>query len=371
MINIIKTAIVTIVISIISGLLVEYFKNLAPRILCSIGKGMPVKNGDRRFYAYSITVSNLSKKIIHELSLNVQSSGSNLRVADAKITKGLKFESSLKEDILDIDIPFLSKGDEFSIKLYSESCKKPVIVMRSPENFKQIDSIEQNGLFSSLFSKTKNTNEDAGRSIRNNERIVPNEKDDYTMIMNKPLKAEKTINKGILSDSRNKKIIIATASIILLVFVGVLVKFYFTGASAKKQATTAKVVNNNQSNDASQAQTKTNKNSSVKTSEYKKAENTGSGASQGETKQNASPNVSQSGVNQNAKVPSNTNSNTTQGKTNEDTKPQEDASNKNTDTKATTNNTSGTQNTSSSSAGAAGNNGASTQTNGTAENTGK
>lgn len=377
MINIIKTAIVTIVISIISGLLVEYFKNLAPRILCSIGNGVPVKNGDRRVYAYSITVSNLSKKIIHELSLNVQSSGSSLRVADAKITKGLKFESSLKDNILDIDIPFLSKGDEFSIKLYVESRKKPVIVMRSPENFKQIDSIEQNSLLSSVFSSTtKNTNGDVGKSIKKNKRTIPSEKDDYTMIMNKPLKAEKTINKGILSDSKNKKIIIATASVILLVFAGVLVKFYFTGASTKLQTPTAKTDTSKQSTDAAQPSNKANESSSAKASEEKKTENTGSGASQGGTKQNSSSNASQSGVNQNTNSKAAANETdaskaAAQSKANESAKPETDAANKNTDTKTTTNETSGTQNTSSSNTSATGNNGASTQTNGTSGSTGK
>lgn len=375
MINIIKTAIVTIIISIISGLLVEYFKNLAPRILCSVGKGIPVKNGDRKMYAYSITVNNLSKKIIHELSLNVQSLGSNLKVADAKITKGLKFDSSLKDNVLNIDIPFLSKGDEFSIKLYLESRKKPVIVMRSPENFKQIDSIEQNGILSSLFSTTKNTNEDARRSIKKNDRIVPSPKDDYTMIMNKPLKDEKNINKGILSVSKNKKILIATASVILLIFAGVLVKFYFTGASNKVQAPTAKA-DNKQSTDAAQSPNEANKNSSAKASSDKKNQNTGSGTSQGRTNQNSSSNVSQSGVNQNANSKAaankaNGNSNTSQGNASGSTKPQADAASKNTDTKANTNETSGTSNTSSSNAGAAGNNSAGAQTNGTGENTGK
>lgn len=375
MINIIKTAIVTIVISIISGLLVEYFKNLAPRILCSIGNGIPMKMGDKKVYAYVITVSNLSKKIIHELSMNVQSSQSNLKIADAKITKGLKFESSLKDNILDIDIPFLSKGDEFSIKLYVESRKKPVIVMRSPENFKQIDSIEQNGPLSSLFSKTNKTNEDAGRSVKNNERIVPNEKDDYTMIMNKPLKAEKNTDKRILNFVKNKKVLIATASVILLILAGVLVKFYFTGAPTKTQAPTAKANTNKQPTDAAQSPNKTNKDSSAKASDDKKTENAGSGASQSGTNEN--PKATTSGTNENPKATTNgTNENPKAsqgggGGSNQNTKPAADASNKNADTKPTTNETPGTSNTGSSNTGTAGNNGTGTQTNGTGENTGK
>ena len=159
MMNVVKTAIATIIISLISGLLVEYFKNLAPKILCSIGNGVPIEINNKKVCAYIIDVSNLSKKIIHELSLNIQSAQSNLKVADAKITKGLKFDSSIKDNILDIDIPFLSKGDKFSVTVYVENqyglCNKPVIVMRSPENFKKVESEEQKGIRSSSFSMPK------------------------------------------------------------------------------------------------------------------------------------------------------------------------------------------------------------------------
>lgn len=138
--NIIKTAVITIVISIISGLLLDYIKNVAPRILCSIGKGVRVKKDNKIIYKYNVTIRNMSKKIIHELNLSMQSSQGNLEIKNARITRGLKFESSVKGSSLDVSIPYLSKGDKFSVTVYSESRNKPVIVMRSPENFKRVDS---------------------------------------------------------------------------------------------------------------------------------------------------------------------------------------------------------------------------------------
>nr|WP_307897748.1 hypothetical protein [Clostridium botulinum] len=198
MISIIKTAIITIVISIISGLLLERVKNVAPRILCNIGKGVAMKINNKKVYAYSITVSNLSKKIIHDLTLNIQSSKSNLNIADAKITEGLKFDSSIKEDSVIIDIPFLSKGDKFSATVYVENkygvCSKPNIVLRSPENFKKLDSSEKNRILS-LFN-TDNTDK-IDRINRSNK------------------------------SSQNKKIIIAISSIIVFMIIGVLLKFCF------------------------------------------------------------------------------------------------------------------------------------------------
>lgn len=106
MINVIKTAIITIIISFISGLLLDHYKNLAPRILCKIGKGIPIDINNKKFNAYIITVRNISSKIIHDITLHVQSAQSNLKITDAKITKGLKFDSSIEDNILDVCIPF-------------------------------------------------------------------------------------------------------------------------------------------------------------------------------------------------------------------------------------------------------------------------
>ncbi len=87
------------------------------------------------------------KKLIHQLNIDIQSSQDNLKVGDSKITKGLKFDSSVKNNSLDVYIPFLSKGDKFSVTLYVKNQytarNQPVIAIRSPENFKKVDSSGQ------------------------------------------------------------------------------------------------------------------------------------------------------------------------------------------------------------------------------------
>ncbi|SMC22098.1 hypothetical protein SAMN02745134_01540 [Clostridium acidisoli DSM 12555] len=208
MINIIKTAIITIIISIISGLLLEHFKSLAPRILCKTGDLKPIKINNKKVYSYSITVSNISNKIIHDLTVNIQNPQGNLKIANSKITKGLKYESSIEDNIIDIDIPYLSKGDKFLIIVYLENeyeaHNKPVIVMRSPENFKQIDSAEKNGMLASLLNKKATT-----PNVQNgNKKVVP-----------------------------NKKIIVIAVSIVLVLIVVVLGKLYLNQTSANSAKT--------------------------------------------------------------------------------------------------------------------------------------
>jgi len=272
MISIFKTAIITIIISFISGLLLEHYKNLAPRILCNIGNGIPLELNNKKICAYILTVRNISNKTIHKLTLNIQGSQNNLKIGDAKITKGLKFDSSTEDNSLDVYIPFLSKYDEFSVTLYVENqygeYNKPVVTIRSPEDFKEVDSVEQKGILFLLFNIPKNTNKVVSKSMKNNETIVSNKKGDFTTVMNKAPGAKKTKNKEnreILHRSKklskNKKAMIAIVSIILVISIGVLGGFYSREMSINAQTNVQK-----QSTDVTESVGGTTKSTGVKSS---------------------------------------------------------------------------------------------------------
>ena len=239
MINIIRTAIITIIISFASGLMLDYFTNLAPKILCNVRNGIPIELNNKKSFAYIITVNNISNKTIHELTLNIQSSQTNLKSTDATITKGLKFDSSIKDNILDVYIPFLSKGDEFSVTVYVEDQytmhNKPVVIIRSPENFKEINSLKQKGILSLLFNIPKNINQ-VILKMKKAKAIIPDTKYDFTTVTNNASGTKKTINKEnreVLyrnkKPNKSKKAMIIIVSIILVMFVGIMGKFYFKG----------------------------------------------------------------------------------------------------------------------------------------------
>jgi len=253
LINIIKTAIITIIISFASGLMLDYFTNLAPRLLCNVRNGIPLVIDSKKVCAYIITVNNTSNKTIHELTLNIQSSQTNLKSTDATITKGLKFNSSVEDNILDVSIPFLSKGDEFSVTVYVENQyevnTKPVIVIRSPENFKEIDSVEQKGILSLLFNIPKNISQVIWQIMKKPQAIVPKKKNNFTTVMNKAKDAKQTTNeenREVLYENRkpskNKKAMIIIISVILVMITGVLGKFYFKGMSTNASTPNVKTV---------------------------------------------------------------------------------------------------------------------------------
>jgi hypothetical protein len=273
MINIIESAIITIIISFISGLLLEYYKNLSPRLLCNIGNGIPIEKNNKKICAYILTVRNISSKIIHDITLNVQGAHKNLEIKDAKITKGLKFDSSINDNILEVDIPFLDKEDEFSVTLYIESQygmnNKPAVTIRSPEKFKEVDTIEQKGIIFSLFSIPKNRN----NIVKKNEIIVPSEKDDFKKAMSKVPRTKTTINKRnrVISNRSRKTIkskigVIAIVSIILFTSGWGLGKLFFDVTPSNSDTPSVENNSNKQPTDATEPASVTTKNSSSKSS---------------------------------------------------------------------------------------------------------
>ncbi|NRT75368.1 hypothetical protein [Clostridium beijerinckii] len=301
MISVIETAIITIIISFISGLLLEYYKNLAPKILCNIGEGVQLELNNKKLCAYVLNIRNISNKTIHKLTINIQGLQNDLKIGDAEITKGLKFDSSIEDNILDVYIPFLSKNDEFSATLYVESkygeYKKPVVTIRSPEDFKEIQSVEQGGIISSLFNAPKN--------IKN---LLCNVTKDNALTSNR--RRRSTVNKGQTAKKisgkenskrfgrdknsyNNRKALIAIISIILIISIGALGALYFQEMSTNAKTSDEKTEVQKQSTSESQSegeQTKNanekmptsgkNKNSPVKVSGNEANKDSGSKASQ-------------------------------------------------------------------------------------------
>lgn len=364
MLSVIKTAIATIIISIISGLLLEYVKNVknvAPKILCTVGKCVSLQMNGKKVFAYIVTVSNMSKNTVHELTLNIQSQRGSLNIADAKITKGLKFDSSIEYNTVDISMPFLSKGDKFSVTVYVETPNKPHIVLRSPENFKQVDSMDQKGVLASVFSMPKNVAE--------------------TILGSKDEKGGTGTNRGL---SKNKKVILAVASIALVILAAVAVKLSFqddspnkTQANSSKANTESKPANttkptgstpttstgSNDSKSGSSVNSETNPSKSGSNKSTGTTSQSGGSGTGTDTKQSTG-----SGTNTKESGNSNSNTNTSSG-TSTDTKTSTGETTGGSSTNSGTNTSGGTTNTNqdtkTSGSGTSSNSGSTTTTNGT------
>lgn len=369
MLNIIKTAIITIIISFISGLLLDYYKNLAPRILCNVQNGIPLQLSNRKFFAYIITVSNLSNKTIHELTLNIQSSQTSLMNIDAKITEGLKFDSSIKDKNLDFYIPYLSKGDEFSVTVCAENQYsvhiRPVITIRSPENFKEIDSAEHSGILSLLFNIPQNIS----NLIMKTKVDFPNIAEDSQAAIDASSDTDLVINKNNrevpYEDNKftnNKKLVIIIGSIILVAISVVLLKLCFQETSANGQAPVVNTVVPIQSDDTS----KTTNNTGLKELTNKAAQNTDMKSSSG----NTAGNKADKSFSENAAGSKDNKLQSENTAGNADNKPVSGNTSENTGTKLPSENTAGDTNNKAASGNAAENAGNKSSSGNTTENTG-
>ena len=86
MLSFIKTALVTIIISFISGVLLDYYRNYAPRILCSMGRNKSIRKNSKKVKVYSLIIKNISKKTIHNLNVNIAAKCNTLKLHNTKIT---------------------------------------------------------------------------------------------------------------------------------------------------------------------------------------------------------------------------------------------------------------------------------------------
>lgn len=256
MLSVIKTAIITIIISFISGVLLDNYKNLAPKISCTMGKCVPIKMNNKKIRAYILKVKNMSNKTLHDLTVNVQGHHNDLKMDDAQITGGLKFDICGEYNNFNVSIPFLSKDDEFSVKLFVDDTQgehsKPVITLRSPENFKKIGHGEGNGLFPVLSDTSQKICSLFSKKEKN---------DGINTLMSRK---EKSIF--------NKKILITTASIISLVCIVFWGTGLYKSISGRAQDESIQSDTEQKSNSVDTPSNETAKNSSGNTSNNGKNE---------------------------------------------------------------------------------------------------
>lgn len=225
MLSIIKTAIITIIISFISGVLLDSYKNFAPRILCTMGKPVRLIMNDKKIWAFTLIMRNISNKTIHNLNLNIQGHYDNLKIDDAKITKGLKFDTSSENNSYNISIPFLSKNDELSVKIFVEShqgkIRKPIVTLRSPEDFKRVDSTGKNGYLATLAGIPKDISDSITK--RKNNKVNNN--------------IENSKEKSFFN---YKKALITIVGIVLVIYAGILGNEYYDKVLGKSTSSNDK-----------------------------------------------------------------------------------------------------------------------------------
>lgn len=217
MLSVIKTAIITIIISFISGVLLDTYKNLAPKIICTLGKGTLKNMNGKSYREYNLTVKNASRKTLHDLNINIQDELESIVVKDTRIKKGLRFNLNKEFNEYNITVPFLSENDEFIATIIVEETKgnKPYVALRSPEKFrKTYKEIKSNKKSSSKSSFNSNLHEGSNGI---DETAILDRSDLRKANCDKKHHSTKGIKTFI-----SRKIILAVIGILVLVYIGIL-----------------------------------------------------------------------------------------------------------------------------------------------------
>ena len=158
LLSIIITALATLVVSVVSGLVIEYFKRIKPKLIYSTTEAVPITINDKTIGANVISLSNPSSKTIKDITIKIKTSADKIQEGGIKATGGLDYEVSSAGSLLTILVRFMKSKDELSVTTISEGRMyippKPDLSIRSPEAFKLInaDSIKEVRVIKALIA---------------------------------------------------------------------------------------------------------------------------------------------------------------------------------------------------------------------------
>lgn len=150
------TALVTLVVTVLGGMAVEYLKKIKPKIEYSVKEGVPIEIEGKSISASVVSVSNPSSKAVKDIVVKIRSPMTAIKNGGVKATEGLEYSTKEDGDTLNICIPFLKYRDYVSLTVISESkdttLRKPEVSIRSPDQYKLVSLLE-NGARSTVLRR--------------------------------------------------------------------------------------------------------------------------------------------------------------------------------------------------------------------------
>lgn len=140
--SIVITSLVTLLVTIIGGVIVDFVKKIKPKLTYSVKESIPIDLDGKKIGANIIEVKNPSSKTVKDLVLKISSKGTSIKNSGVNTTQGLEYEVIENLGVLEIKIPFLKHQDYVSVTTILEAEKyvpqKPEVTVRSPDIFKLI-----------------------------------------------------------------------------------------------------------------------------------------------------------------------------------------------------------------------------------------
>jgi len=153
--TIIITSVITLLVTVIAGLIVEYFKKIKPKLEYYITEAIPIEINGNKVGANAFYIENPSSRPVKDLIIKIKAANASIRNGGVKCTVGLEYNLKEEGDAVHISIPFLKFRDYLSFTSVVEGRfipKIPEVSIRSPDNYKLINAAD---ISSNRFSMSR------------------------------------------------------------------------------------------------------------------------------------------------------------------------------------------------------------------------
>ena len=138
----IVTAAAAFLVTVLAGLILDFLRNLRPKISYSVTGAVPIDLGDHKTVgAYLVSIVNKSRRAAKELTCHVEAGTARLRNGGISAPKGMPFDVEETKGNLKISVPYLKKDETLEITVIAEGIfipKKPDVAIRSPNEIRVV-----------------------------------------------------------------------------------------------------------------------------------------------------------------------------------------------------------------------------------------
>jgi hypothetical protein len=132
------TAGITFLVTVLAGLALDYLRHVRPRITYSVKDAVPIDLDGKRIGAYLVSLSNLSNRVVKNVSCHIQAPPATLRNGGVSVPQGLQYAAVEKDNGMQLSIPYLKPGDELQATVIAEAFgyipSTPDVAIRSPQD---------------------------------------------------------------------------------------------------------------------------------------------------------------------------------------------------------------------------------------------
>jgi hypothetical protein len=136
--TIVLTAAATLIVTVIAGVVLDYFRKSKAKIIYSIREAIPIKLDNKSVGSYSIEIANQSRQTIRDVTCHIEAVPAVIKNGGIWTSPGLQYSVSEEKGIL-LSIPYLNQNEEIQITIIAESPvyvpEKPEVAIRAPQEF--------------------------------------------------------------------------------------------------------------------------------------------------------------------------------------------------------------------------------------------